>query len=147
MAPKRPWWLLALGSLTAVTAFGSWGCCTVPCCEKKPHNQLVLVKDADKISIDPIVISKSAGHEVAWRLQAESTIAYVAITLDEGKPAPFEGCATTEGVCRIACEHQWCSSGPISPGVNPPLHGEIYYGYVFQHAGSASADPGIIIRP
>lgn len=146
MSPKRPWWILALGSLITLTAFGSWGCCTVKCCEKQPHNQLVLVREGDKVSSDPIVISKSAGHEIAWTLPAESTIAYVAITLGSN-PAPFEGCATTEEVCRIACEHRLCSSGPISPGVNPPLHGEIYYDYVFQHAGSASADPGIIIRP
>jgi hypothetical protein len=146
MSPKHPWRLPALGSLIAVIAFGSWGCCTVKCCEKQPHNQLVLVGEGDKVSSDPIVISQAAGHEIAWTLPADSTIAYVAISLAEGRPVPFEGCTTTEGVCRIACEHRLCSSGPVRSAVHPPPDG-IYYDYVFQHAGSASADPGIIIRP
>lgn len=146
MSPKHPWWHLALGSLIAVAAFGSWGCCTVTRCDTKPRNQLVLVMEADKVSIDAIVISKSAGHEIVWRLPAESTISSVAITLD-GKPDPFVACRTTEGVCHISCENGLCSSGPVNPAVSPPESG-ILYDYVFARPTSAaSADPRIIIRP
>jgi hypothetical protein len=137
-------WILALGSLLTVAALGSWGCCSVRCCDKTAG--VVLVSASDEVSSDPIVISKKRHQEILWKLPAESTIQYVAITLGEGKPAPFEGCTTTEGVCRIACGHGLCSSGAISPAVVPP-HGGIYYAYVFQHASSASSDPGIRIDP
>ena len=137
-------WTLALGSLFTVTALGSWGCCSVRCCDKTAG--LVLVTASDGVSSDPIVISKKRHQEILWKLPADSTIQYVAITLDEGKPAPFEGCTTTEGLCRIACGHGLCSSGPISASVMPP-HGGIYYNYAFQHAASASLDPGIRIDP
>ena len=136
-------WALVLGSLLAVSALGTWGCCTVKCCEKTAG--LVLVSASDAVSADPIVISKKRHQEILWKLPGDSTIQYVAITL-EGKPAPFEGCTTAEGVCRIACGHGLCSSGPISAAVMPP-HGGIYYGYAFQHAASASTDPGIRIDP
>ncbi len=135
---------LFLGTLLTVAALGSWGCCSVRCCDKTAG--LVLVSVSDEVSSDPVVISKKRHQEILWKLPAESTIQYVAITLDAGKPAPFEGCTTTEGVCRIACGHGLCSSGPISAAVEPPRDG-IYYGYVFQHASSASADPGIRIDP
>jgi hypothetical protein len=117
----------------------------VTCCDTKPRNQLVLVSDADKPSIDPIVISKSAGHQIVWRLPAESTIANIAITLGE-KPVPFEACETAEGICRIACQNGLCASGPINPVLSPP-EGGILYEYVFARPTSAaSADPGFIIR-
>lgn len=135
---------LFLGSLLTVAALGSWGCCSVRCCDRTAG--LVLVSPSDGVSSDPIVISRKRHQEILWKLPAESTIQFVAITLDGGKPAPFEGCTTTEGVCRIACGHGLCSSGPISAAVVPPRDG-IYYGYVFQHAASASADPGIRIDP
>ena len=147
MSVKRRWSFLALGSMIATAGFGSWGCCTVTCCETKPRNQLVLVMDADKPSIDPIVVSKSAGHEIAWRLPSDSTISHVAIALG-GQPAPFERCATVETVCRIPCESGLCASGRIAAAVTPPEGGEIRYDYVFERpASAASADPTIIIRP
>jgi hypothetical protein len=146
MSPKRRWSLLALGSLSALVFVGSWGCCSVTCCDKKPRNQLVLVLDGDKPSIDPIVISKDAGHEIVWKLPAESTITYVAITLS-GKPVPFVACDTTEGICRIACQDGLCSSGAVNPALDPPKGG-VYYDYVFAHSGGgASADPGFRIDP
>ena len=129
--------------LFTLAALGSWGCCSVRCCDKTAG--LVLVSPSDGVSSDPIVISKKPHQEILWKLPAESTIQFVAITL-AANPAPFEGCTTTEGVCRIACGHGLCSSGPISEAVEPPSTG-IYYGYAFQHAGSASADPGIRIDP
>lgn len=143
MSSKGIRWTLALGSLLTVTALGSWGCCTVNCCDKTAG--LVIVSPTDAVSSDPIVISQKRHQEILWKLPAESTIQYVSISL-EGKPAPFEACVTTEGVCRIACEHRLCSSGPISPGVRPP-HDGIYYGYAFQHAAATSSDPGIRIDP
>lgn len=134
---------LVLGTLLTLAALGSWGCCSVRCCDKTAG--LVLVSPSDGVSSDPIVISKKRHQEILWKLPAESTIQFVAITL-AGNPAPFEGCTTTEGVCRIACGHGLCSSGPISAAVDPPSTG-IYYGYAFQHGSSASADPGIRIDP
>ena len=144
MFAQRRWWLTALGSVIALTALGSWGCCSVRCCDKTAG--LVLVSPSDAVSSDPIVISKKRHQEILWKLPAESTIQYVAITLAGGQPAPFDSCETTERVCRIACEHRLCSSGAISPSVLPP-HDGIYYNYAFQHAGLASSDPGIRIDP
>jgi hypothetical protein len=136
-------WTLALGFLLAVTALGSGGCCTLRCCDKTAG--LVVVSSTDAVSADPIVISQKRHQEVLWKLPAESTIDSIVITLG-GNPAPFEACETSEGVCRIACEHRLCSSGPISAVVHPP-HAGIYYGYTFHHGGSASTDPGIRIDP
>jgi hypothetical protein len=145
MSPKRPWWLLALGSLIAVTAFGSWGCCSVRCCGSVAKI-VVVSPTADGVSVDPVVISKEAGQEIVWRLPAESTISNVAITLAKN-PDPFVACQTTEGICHIACENRLCPSGPVNPALYPPKAGT-YYGYVFGRPGSAaSADPGFIIRP
>jgi hypothetical protein len=141
---SRGRWALVIGSLLVVSALGTWGCCSLRCCDKTAG--LVLVSASDAVSVDPIVISKKRHQEILWKLPADSTIQYVTITLDGGKPAPFEGCTTTEGVCRIACGHGLCSSGPISEAVHPP-HGGISYSYAFQHAASASADPGIRIDP
>jgi hypothetical protein len=147
MAPKRRWWVPALVLLILVAIIGSWGCCTVTCCERKPRNQLVLVVDGDKPSIDPIVISKKAEHEIVWKLPAESTIANVTITLGRN-PAPFVGCQTSEGVCRIACQDRLCISGPINAALVVPESGRLYYEYAFTRpVTGASADPGIEIRP
>jgi hypothetical protein len=134
-------WTLALGSLLALTIFGSWGCCSVRCCES--FARIVVV--SPNLDAPETVISKKRGQEILWKLPAESTVSNVAITL-AGKPAPFVACETTEGVCRIACEDKLCASGPISPGLEVPSEG-IYYAYVFQAGSSASLDPGIRIDP
>jgi len=143
MVPERRGSLLALGALLTVTALGSWGCCSVRCCDQTAG--LAVVSPTDAVSPDPIVISKKRHQEILWKLPAESTIQYVAITLGVN-PVPFEGCETTEGVCRIACEGRLCSSGPISPSVMPPRDG-IPYAYVFQRPEASSSDPGIRIDP
>ncbi|HEX9690403.1 MAG TPA: hypothetical protein VGB47_15160 [Thermoanaerobaculia bacterium] len=148
MSHKRRWSLLAFALFTA-TVFGSWGCCTVTCCETKPRNQLVIVLDGDKPSIDPIVVSKGAGHEIVWKLPAESTITHVAITpRDRSAPEqlPFERCESVAGACRIACEHGVCLSGRVNPSLFVPK--SIYYDYIFQRPeAKASADPTIRIDP
>ncbi len=142
MSCQRRWWVLALGSLIAVIALGSWGCCSVRCCES--FARIVVVSStADGVSIDPIVISKKRGQEILWKLPPESTISNVAITLGE-KPVPFVACQTSEGVCHIACENRLCVSGPISPTLEPPKA----YEYTFAHpVSAASLDPGIRIDP
>jgi len=143
------WWLLALGSLSIVTVFGSSGCCTVTCCDTKPRNQLVLVLDGDKPSIDPIVISWSARQEIVWKLPAGSTITNVEVQL-EGKPKPFAACDTsTEGLCKISCREGLCPSGPIDAALPQPKEKPYpYYRYSFRHSDSkASADPGFEIDP
>ncbi|SRR6266566_2143969 len=150
MSSKRRWWLTALGSLIALTALGSWGCCSVTCCDKRARNQLVLVSaDGDKVSIDPIVVSQRLRHEIVWRLPAESTIASIAITpRDKTGPAwtPFERCEMTADVCRIACVQRVCMSGAVNPA--PPVTKPIYYDYAFTHpVTGASLDPGIRIDP
>ncbi|MDQ5871758.1 MAG: hypothetical protein M3547_06075, partial [Acidobacteriota bacterium] len=141
MVSRNRWRPIALGFLIAVTAFGSWGCCTARYCENTAG--VVLVSPDDKVSNETIVISKKRKQEILWKLPAESTVQNVAITLG-GNPPPFEGCETTEGVCRIPCERRLCSSGAINPGLSPPSGG-IYYAYVFQHPAGASSDPGIRI--
>jgi hypothetical protein len=141
MVPERRGSFLVLGALLAVTALGSWGCCSARCCDKTAG--LAVVSPSDEVSPDPIVISKKAHQEILWKLPAESTIRYVVITLAE-KPAPFERCATVEGFCRIACEGGFCASGPINEAVVPPAE----YSYVFERTtGEASADPIIRIDP
>ena len=140
---SRGRWALVIGSLFVVSALGTWGCCSLRCCDKTAG--LVLVSASDAVSTDPIVISKKRHQEILWKLPGDSTIQYVAINL-EANPAPFEGCTTADGVCRIACGHGLCSSGPISAAVMPP-HSGISYGYSFQHAASASSDPSIRIDP
>lgn len=141
MSSQRRWWLTALGLLIALTALGSWGCCSVHCCES--FARIVVVSAADKASPDPVVISKGRGQEILWKLSAESTISNVAITVGE-KPVPFVACQTAEGVCHIACENRLCASGPISPTLEPPKS----YEYTFAHpVSAASLDPGIRIDP
>lgn len=141
MAPERRGSFLVLGALLTVTALGSWGCCSVRCCDKTAG--LVVVSPTGEADPDPIVISKRRHQEILWKLSAGSTFASVAITLDRNPP-PFERCETAEGVCRIACQSGFCSSGPISEAVVPPVE----YKYVFQGpTGEVSADPIIRIDP
>jgi hypothetical protein len=135
--------LLALGSLLAVTALGSWGCCSVHCCES--FARIAVVSSTGMVPGPPVVISKKRGQEILWKLPADATISDVAITL-AGKPSPFVACQITEGVCHIACEDKLCSSGPINPALEPPSSG-IYYDYVFRSGSTASLDPGIRIDP
>ena len=149
MVPERRGSLLALGALLTVTALGSWGCCSVRCCEAKPRNQLVLVLPEDKVLPDTIAISWSARQEVVWKLPAGSTIDRVEILL-EGKPKPFETCDTsTAGLCSISCREGLCPSGPIDAALPMPKEKPYpYYRYSFHHSDStASADPGIRIDP
>jgi hypothetical protein len=72
MFPKSRGSLLALGSLLMVTALGSWGCCSVKCCDTKPRDQLVVVttKSAteDEVPNPKAVISKMKNHQVVWLL-------------------------------------------------------------------------------
>lgn len=124
--------------------FGSGGCCTLKC--RQATAPIVDVTSADGVSRDPVVISKSAGQSILWRLPSGSTVSRIAITLG-GNPAPFEDCQTTEGYCRIACHERVCASGPIAPSLEVPRAG-LYYAYAFEHAaGAASSDPGIRIDP
>lgn len=141
MFPKSRGSLLALGSLIALTALGSWGCCSVHCCES--FARIVVVSATDGATPDPVVISKGRRQEILWKLPAESTISNVAITLGRN-PAPFVACQTTEDVCHIACENRLCASGPISPTLEPPKS----YEYTFAHpVSAASLDPGFRIDP
>ena len=141
-------WTLMLGSLLAVSALGTWGCCTVTCCDNKPRNQLVLVSDldADWEKIKEIVIKKSLYQEIVWKLASQSTVARVEIT--PRAPAtdtkPFENCQMTENVCWIVCKDGLCPSGAIALNVVRP----VYYDYTFKrNTGQASSDPGIRIDP
>jgi hypothetical protein len=143
MSPKRRWWSLILVSLIAVAAIGSWGCCTVKC--REATAPLVFVSEPDRVSRDPIVISKMAKQEIVWRLSAGSTITSIDISLG-AHPAPFENCATSEKVCRIACQNRACVSGAINPSLDVPKGG-IYYAYAFARPGAVSSDPGIRIDP
>jgi hypothetical protein len=143
MSIQPRWARAALGSLLALTALGTWGCCSVRCCDQKAS--VVVVSSADAVTADPVVISKKRHQEILWKLPPDSTIDYIAIDL-AGKPAPFESCETAEGVCRIACGHHLCSSGAINPALDPP-HAGIYYGYHFHHGETVSSDPGIRIDP
>jgi hypothetical protein len=143
MVPKSTGSFLALGSLLAVTALGSWGCCSVKCCES--FARIVVASPSGEPPAASVVISKKRKQEILWELPAASTTTNVAITL-AGKPAPFVACETAEDVCRIACEHRLCASGPINPALDPPSGG-VYYEYAFQSGSSASLDPGIRIDP
>ncbi|HEU5250475.1 MAG TPA: hypothetical protein VFW15_10865 [Thermoanaerobaculia bacterium] len=145
MSSERRWgWPLALVSLTTVTVLGTSGCCTVKCCESTAR--IIVVSDTDTVPVDPIVISKKAKQEIVWRLPAKSTISNVAITLGKNT-APFEGCETTEGLCRIACHNGACASGAVNASLVVPNQG-LYYGYAFARpASAASKDPGIRIDP
>jgi hypothetical protein len=149
MSSQRRWWLGALGSMIALAAIGSWGCCSVTCCDKKPRNQLVLVSAADAVQPEDIAISWSARQEIVWKLQRGSTIAYVEIQL-EGKPKPFDMCdMSTAGLCKISCRSGLCPSGPIDAALPKPKEKPYpYYKYGFHHLdSSASADPGFRIDP
>jgi hypothetical protein len=138
--PRRP---ITFGVLIAAMALGSWGCCTARQCENTAG--VVTVSPTDFVSNEMIVISKKKKQEILWRLPADSTIRYVAISLG-GNPAPFETCEMAEGTCRIPCERRTCASGPINPSLTPPAGG-ITYGYLFQRPEGASADPTIRIDP
>ncbi|HEX9148321.1 MAG TPA: hypothetical protein VF958_04085 [Thermoanaerobaculia bacterium] len=149
MSPKRRWWLLALVSLIAIAAIGSWGCCSVKCCETKPRNQLVLVPSTEMVSPDVIAISWHAHQEIVWKLESGSNIRSVDIRL-EGKPKPFAACdVTKEGLCKIACGNGLCLSGPIDPALPQPREKPYpHYKYEFGKSDStASADPEIRIDP
>lgn len=148
-------WALVIGSLLAVGALGTWGCCTVTCCGSKPRTPLPVVVKDDRggVDIETIVISKSKHEEIVWLLPAGSKIERVQITLG-GKPRPFVRCDDSgeTGICAIPCEHRLCFSGPINPKLKPPEVGPpeyggrgIYYAYAF--APTESADPGIRIDP
>ena len=141
-------WALALGSLLTVTALGSWGCCSVTCCDNQPRNQLVLVSDldADWDKIKEIVIKKSLNQEIVWKLTAQSTIAYLEVTprAPATDPKPFENCQMNKNVCWIVCKDGLCPSGAITLNVVKP----VYYDYTFKRSTTqASADPGIRIDP
>jgi hypothetical protein len=149
MSPQRRWWSRILVSLIAAAAIGTWGCCSVTCCDTKPRNQLVLVPDTEMVAPDTIVISWSARQEVVWKLSSKSSITTVNIEL-EGKPKPFAACdLTTAGLCKIACADGLCISGPIDPALPQPTAKPYpYYRYRFGKSdSSASADPGIRIDP
>jgi hypothetical protein len=147
MSVKRRWLLLALGSLIAAAAIGSWGCCTVTCCEPKAKIQFVEVEPGTlNVRTDPVVISKKRNQEILWRLPADSTVVAVEITLG-ANPAPFEDCETgVAGVCRLPCHGRVCASGPIDP--NLQVETKLYYDYRFRKADqTASVHPTIRIDP
>jgi hypothetical protein len=149
MVPRSRGSLLALGSLLAITALGSWGCCSVTCCDNQPRNQLVLVPpETDGVKIPDIVIRKSLHQEVVWKLAEGSSFTNVAITL-AGKAAPFTRCQTDRGVCHLSCTGGLCASGPIDPNLPvPEKKPGPYYDYHFEGPqGQASLDPGIRIDP
>lgn len=149
MSPERRWRLLALVSLIAIAAIGSWGCCSVTCCETKPRNQLVLVPTTEKVTPEDIAISWSARQEIVWKLASGSRITSVDIRL-EGKPKPFAACdVSKEGLCKIACASGLCLSGPIDAALPMPKTKPYpYYRYEFGKSDStASADPGFRIDP
>ena len=150
--------LIALGSLLTVTALGSWGCCSVRCCDTKARDQLVVVTtktaNEDEVPNPEIVISKMKNHQVVWLLPQGSTIRHIDLKLRENqdpipgmKWPPFEVCGPNATVCSIACTDLICRSGRINPALEPPKKG-IYYDYTFGRGeGQASLDPGIRIDP
>jgi hypothetical protein len=143
-ATCRRWFRTLALVFPAALLLGSGGCCTLKC--REATAPIVDVESADRVSRDPVVISKRAGQSIVWRLPSGSTISRIAITLG-GNPAPFEDCQTTEGYCRIACHDRTCASGPIVPSLEVP-GGGLYYAYAFEHAaGTVSSDPGIRIDP
>jgi hypothetical protein len=144
MSPKRRWWLLALVSIPV--AIASSGCCSLKC--REATAPLVFVSEVpDKASRDPIVISKKAKQEIVWRLSAGSTITSIDISLG-GQPVPFENCATSGSVCRIACHNRACVSGAVSEALEPVPSKGYYYDYGFYRSPSGkSSDPGIRIDP
>lgn len=143
MISRYPRRSITFGVLISAMALGSWGCCTARNCENTAG--VVTVSGMDAVSNDMIVISKKKKQEILWRLPADSTIRYVAISLG-GNPAPFEMCEAAAGACRIPCERRVCASGPINPSLDPPPGG-ITYSYVFERPEGASADPTIRIDP
>jgi len=151
MSSQRRWWLGALGSMIALAAIGSWGCCSVTCCDKKPRNQLILVSPtADAVQPDVAVISKMAREEIVWKLPDGSTITHIDIIPKAPTPdtKPFEKCQMTQNVCRIDCKDGLCPTGAINPALNPTKEQSFYYDYGFKRlAATASTDPGIRIDP
>ena len=142
MFPTHRWKPITFGVLVAVTALGSWGCCTMRC---EDTADVVVVSATGEVSSEVVAISKKRRQEILWRLSADSTITSVAIALG-GNPPPFERCATAEGTCRIPCESRACASGPINPSLSPPPGG-ISYAYAFERPEGATADPTIRIDP
>jgi hypothetical protein len=142
MSLQRRWWLGALVSVIAVTAFVSSGCCAM---HHGPKGPIVVVSQTRTgASVDPIPISQKKHQQIVWRVR--ESITNVGIKL-AGNPEPFVACSTSAGICRIICEHRLCFSGSINPLLKPPEAG-IYYQYDFESSTApASSDPGIRIDP
>jgi len=144
MSSQRRWWLGALGSMIALAAIGSWGCCTVRWCD--PAARIVIGKEKTT-KAEPYlrtVRSKHKHQQIAWKLSSGSPYTNVAIKLG-GNPEPFVACETSAGVCHIACEHGLCLSGSINPLLAVPP--SIDYEYEFEGPRATSTDPGIRIDP
>jgi hypothetical protein len=151
-------WTLALGSFLTVSALGSWGCCSVRCCDTKPRDQLVVVSttpsNEDVVPNPEVVISKSKNHQIVWLLPAGSPIRHIDLKLRPNQPPspgpkwpPFAACGENPNVCRIACADMLCRSGPIHPTLEPGKKGTYYDYWFIREGGEASADPGIRIDP
>ena len=137
---RRRRWGLPLLLFISILGFGTWGCCTLKCRE----NTARVVDVPPNEQLPDIHISKAARQQIVWRLAPGSTITTVRISLGGGKPAPFEDCATIEGLCVLACHDRACVSGPVNAALAVPA----YYDYTFGHAsGATSSDPGIRIDP
>lgn len=148
---SRGRWALVLGSLLAVGALGTWGCCTVRC---SPGGRALVKVDARLLgSHEPIVLSKKKHDEIVWKLEPGSPYTRVAIEL-KGHPDPFVSCKTEAGICWIPCDRQtdnehaarFCFSDSINPLLDVPTSG-IYYDYHFNGTTATSSDPGIRIDP
>ena len=136
---RRRRWGLPLLLFASTFGFVTWGCCTLKCREDTAR----VVDVPANEQLPDIHISKKARQQIVWRLASGSTITAVRIAL-AGKPAPFEDCATSEGLCVLTCHDRACVSGPVSAAVVAPA----YYEYTFGHAsGATSSDPGIRIDP
>jgi hypothetical protein len=138
-------WALVVGSLLAVSALGTWGCCTAG--PGDSNSKIVFVKvTSSGVSLDPIPISKKKHQQIVWKLQSGSPYTTVAIPLGTHPEDPFVNCRTSAGVCQIDCEHGYCFSGSINPVL--PVPEPIYYDYHFESGGGVtSSDPGIRIDP